>query len=293
MLKKMFFGLVYLTGRFSRGGGITILSYHSIDDYGTPLSVSPGRFAEQMRVLVGEGCNMYTMSEVGEHLASGKKFAPRALAITFDDGFANLYTEALPVLQRYGLKATVYVITGMVGKTTEWADGSTRLPSLPILNWEQICALQAAGVEIGAHSITHGFMTQYSDKQLGDELREPKIEIEKRVGQPVGAFAYPQGDYDGRVVRAVRQAGYLTATTVDQERATGRSDRLRLPRILVSNNTAPAMMRAFTVASIGPAYGAINLVMKRALGRSQWPRRKPGDVQSSRTVEDKDGASTP
>ena len=63
------------------------------------------------------------MSEVGEYMEGGNTFPRRAVAITFDDGFANLYTHALPVLQRYGLRATVYIITGMVGKTTKWTDG--------------------------------------------------------------------------------------------------------------------------------------------------------------------------
>ena len=246
-----------------------------------------------MVALAGERCVSFTMSEVADYIAGGKKFPPRAVAITFDDGFANLYEHALPVLQRHDLKATVYVITGMVGKTTKWTDGAKSLPSLPILDWEQIAALQAAGVEIGAHSSTHGFMTQYSDMRLREELEMPKHELEERLGQPVGAFAYPQGDYDERVMVAVKRAGYRTATTVDQGQAHANGDPLHLPRILVSNNTTPAMMRAFTVPSIGPAYSVINFVIKRVLGRSNWPRRKPGDVQSTGTLEPQNGTETP
>jgi peptidoglycan/xylan/chitin deacetylase (PgdA/CDA1 family) len=289
MLKKTLFGLVYQTGRFWRDGGITILSYHSIDEHGTPLSVSPRLFAEQMRVLAGEGCVTLTMDDVAGHMASGTKFPPRAVAITFDDGFANLYTHALPALKRHELKATVYVITGMVGKVTRWTDGSMLLPSLPILNWTQLAELRDAGIEIGAHSITHGFMTRYPDPQLHNELGAPKAELEQRLGQAVGAFAYPQGDYDARVVRAVKQAGYLTAVTVDQGRAVVDGDPLRLPRLLMSNNTTPATMRAFVVPAIGPAYSLINLVMRHVLGRKQWPRRKPGEVNSTGTLESRDG----
>ncbi len=242
--------------------------------------------------MAGEGCVSFTMSEVAEYIAGGKKFPPRAVAITFDDGFANLYTHALPVLQRYGLKATVYVITGMVGKTTKWTDGAKSLPSLPILDWAQIAALRATGVEIGTHSVTHGFMTQYSDARLQEELEAPNNELEARFGQPVGAFAYPQGDYDERVVEAVKRAGYRTATTVDQGRAHLNGDLLRLPRILVSDNTTPAMMRAFVVPTIGPTYTLLNFVIKRVLGHKNWPRRKPGDVQSSGTLEAENGTDT-
>ena len=136
-------------------------------------------------------------------------------------------------------------------------------------------------------------MTQYSDARLREELERPKKELAERLGQPVGAFAYPQGDYDERVVEAAKRAGYRTATTVDQGRAHANSDPLRLPRILVSNNTTPAMIRAFVVPTMGPTYSLINFVIKRMLGRKNWPRRKPGDVQSSGTLEAENGADTP
>jgi hypothetical protein len=76
---------------------------------------------------------------------------------------------------------------------------------------------------------------------------------------------------------------------VDQGRAAVNGDPLRLPRLLVSNNTTPATMRAFVVPAIGPAYSLINLVMRHVLGRKQWPRRKPGEVNSTGTLESRDG----
>ena len=274
----------YLAGKPLRGGGITILSYHSLDDLGTPLSVSPGLFAEQMSALSELGCRTFTMSQVAERLASRRPFPSRAVAITFDDGFANFAEAGAPILQRYGFTATVYIITGMVGRTTQWTDRGRPLPSLPILRWGEIEQLHAQGVEIGAHSATHGFLTQYSPPALQNELVAPRRQLDERLGTPTHSFAYPQGDYDDRVVRAVRDAGYATAATVDQGRAGRQSDPLRLPRLLVSNNTTPHVMRAFAVPSIGPAYVAINLVLKGLLRRKRWPRRTPGEVQSTDTL---------
>jgi peptidoglycan/xylan/chitin deacetylase (PgdA/CDA1 family) len=279
-LLRAFYRATYLVGAPFRGGGITILSYHSLDDYGMPLSVSPRLFAAQMVTLKSEGCAALTMSQVAGHLQTREPFPKRAVAITFDDGFASFADVALPVLARYDLKATIYVITGMVGRRSLWTDGSTPLPSLPMLTWPQIDDLHRAGIEVGAHTITHGFLTQYSDKQLEDELQIPKAILEERLGSEVGAFAYPQGDYDSRVVQATRRAGYRTATTVDQGRVGLRDDPLLLPRLLVSDNVTPSVMRAFTVPSIGPAYRLINLVIRRAMGRKAWPRRQPGDVDS-------------
>ncbi|MDQ5823234.1 MAG: polysaccharide deacetylase family protein [Chloroflexota bacterium] len=275
---------IYFAGKPLPGGGITILSYHSLDDLGTPLSVSPRLFQAQMSALAGLGCRTFTMSQAAEHLSSRRPFPPRAVAITFDDGFANFADVGLPTLQRYGFSSTVYVITGMVGRMTRWTDGPRALPSLPILTWEQIEQLHAQGVEIGTHTATHGFLTQYSPSALEHELTAPRKLLEERLGTPVRSFAYPQGDYDGRVVRAVRAAGYATATTVDQGRAGPGSDPLRLPRLLVSNNTTPEIMKAFVVPTIGPAYVAINLVVRGLLRRKRWPRRKPGEVQSTDTL---------
>lgn len=278
------YGAVYFAGKPLPGGGITILSYHSLDDLGTPLSVSPRLFQAQMSALAELGCRTLTMTQVAEHLSSRRPFPRRAVAITFDDGFANFADVGLPTLQRHGFSSTVYVITGMVGRATQWTDGPRALPSLPILTWEQIEHLHARGVEIGAHTATHGFLTQYSPSALEHELTAPRKLLEERLGAPVRSFAYPQGDYDERVVRAARAAGYATATTVDQGRAGPGSDPLRLPRLLVSNNTTPRIMKAFVVPTIGPAYVAINLVVKGLLRRKRWPRRMPGEVQSTDTL---------
>jgi peptidoglycan/xylan/chitin deacetylase (PgdA/CDA1 family) len=275
---------IYLAGKPLRDGGITILSYHSLDHLDTPLSVSPGLFAAQMSALSQLGCRTFTMSQVADRLSLRRPFPPRALAITFDDGFANFAEEGAPILQRYGFAATVYVITGMVGRTTQWTDRGRPLPSLPILAWEQIAQLHAQGVEIGAHSATHGFLTQYSPPALQNELVAPRRLLEERLGTVIPSFAYPQGDYDDRVVRAVREAGYATATTVDQGRARQQSDPLRLPRLLVSNNTTPRVIQAFAMPSVGPAYVAIILVFRGLMRRKRWPRRIPGEVQSTDTL---------
>lgn len=275
---------IYLAGSRSDDGGITILSYHSLDDLGTPLSVPPLLFEAQMAVLAREGCPTFTVSEVAAHLSEQRPFPRRAMAITFDDGFANFATQGAPILASYGLKATVYVITGMVGRMTRWTDGNKPLPSLPTLTWSQIEQLAQSGIEIGAHTVHHHFLTTYGAPQLRDELAQCRDTLESRLGRPVRSFAYPQGDYNRLVVSVTRQAGFTTATTVDQGRATLRSDPFRLPRLLVSGNTSPVVMRAFTSPAIGPAYRAINFAFRRVLRKRLWPRRSPGEVQSFESV---------
>jgi peptidoglycan/xylan/chitin deacetylase (PgdA/CDA1 family) len=288
---QAFFRFVYIAGRAYRDGGITILSYHSIDNHGTPLSVSPRHFAAQMKTVANEGCPTFTMSDVAKHLSQSRPFPPRAVAVTFDDGFASVVGEAVPMLRHLGIKATVFIITGMVGRRTDWTDRGQTLPSLPLLTWEQIEGLRDAGIEIGAHSITHGFLTQYADAELQEELEGPKSLLQERLGVPAAVLAYPQGDYDIRVVRAADAAGYYAAVTVDQGRATLRNNPLALPRLLVSDNTALPTFRAFTVPSVGPAYRLINLIVRGAMGRKKWPRRQPGEVDSTGSLPLESGAS--
>jgi peptidoglycan/xylan/chitin deacetylase (PgdA/CDA1 family) len=283
-LKAAFFGAVYMARKLARPGGISILSYHSLDEHATPLSVPPRLFETHMETIAAMRCPTFTMAQVAAHLTARRPFPPRAIAITFDDGFENVASVAAPIMARYGLRGTVYVITGMVGRTTRWTDGEVELPPVPLLTWAQIKALQAGGWEIGAHSITHGFLTQCSQAGLRRELRESKATVEERLDTQVAAFAYPQGDYDRRVMAETCLAGYTTATTVDQGRAGLNDDPFRLPRLLVSGNTTPAAMRAFTSPTIGPAYKLINFTIKRIMGNKRWPRRRPGEVQSSRTL---------
>ncbi len=276
---------MYLAGHRAPGDGVTILSYHSIDDYGTPLSVSPSLFRAQMGALANEGCVTLTMSEVSNHLLTQRPFPRGAMAITFDDGFENVLISAAPIMQDYGFAATVYIITGMVGRTTQWTDRGAPLPEVRLLSWSQIGALKVQGFEIGAHSVTHGFLSQYSPDDLRRELMEPFDTLYREIGSRPLSFAYPQGDYSHRVVASVREAGYTTAVTVNQGRATPRSDPFTLPRILVSGNTTPSMMRAFSTPATGPAYLLINFVIKRLLGHKRWPRRAPGEIDSTQSVE--------
>ena len=283
-IKAVLYPLVYRAGRERHDGGITVLSYHSVDECGTGISVSPRRFAAQMATLAAEGCPSFTMSQVAEYLAAGRPFPPRAVAVTFDDGFADVRTVAAPIMARYGVTGTVYVIAGMIGRVINWTEHGAPLPPLPILTWDQIRALTEQGIEIGAHSITHGFLTRYPPDKLRRELGEPRAVLEQTLGRPVVSFAYPQGDYNPAVVAATRAAGYTNATTIDQGRVTGGTDPFLLPRLHVGENTTPAVLRAFTVPTIGPAYMLINGVIRGVLGRERWPRPYPADIQSSETV---------
>jgi peptidoglycan/xylan/chitin deacetylase (PgdA/CDA1 family) len=283
-LMRLAYQAIYATGARLHDGGITILSYHSLDDHGTGISVPPRLFAAQMATLAALRCPTVTMSQVAEYLAARRPLPPRAVAITFDDGFASVGEVGGPILARHDLRATMYIITGMVGRVSRWTAHGAALPSLPLLTWDEIRALAAQGVEIGAHTVSHGFLTQYDPARLRHELEEPRAVLERELGAPVVSFAYPQGDYNAAVVAATRRAGYTTAVTIDQGRAGLQDDPFRLRRLHVGGNTTPAVLRAFIVPTIGPAYRIINAVIRGLLGRKTWPRPSPDAIDSTGTV---------
>jgi O-antigen biosynthesis protein len=272
---------IYHAGKHLRDRGVTILSYHSIDDHETDLSVPPRLFRRHMEILAREGCSALTMKQVAAHLREKKPFPPRSVAISFDDGFSSVAAHAAPAMARYGLVGTVYVITGMVGRATRWRAFGRELPAERMLAWPQICDLASSGWEIGAHTVRHSFLTRCSPGDLHSELVDSRAALEDVLGGEVRAFAYPQGDYNGRVVAATRAAGYTSAVTVDQGRAGLNNDPFTLPRLFAGRNTSPTVFRAFTVPAIGPAYRVINWVVRDLGRRRTWPRPNPSQVDST------------
>lgn len=208
---------------------IPILMYHYVrtvtdptDTIGIGLSVTPAQFAAQMQYLADAGYTTLTMGEVRAILAGELALPERPIALTFDDGYRDFYTAAWPVLKRHNFKATNYVIADFIG----WD---------AYLTWPMIKELDASGlVEIGSHTRTHGDLRGMTKERRWNEIAGSKAILEEGLGRPVTAFCYPAGKYNPEVVAAVRQAGYLTATTVEYGTRQNLEWNLELPRIRVN-----------------------------------------------------------
>lgn len=217
---------------------IPILMYHHIAPVPPSLRalrglyVTPTAFARQMRLLRLLGFRGLSMSQAAPYLrgeASG-----RVAVITLDDGYVDNLEHALPVLHRFGFGATCYMVSACSGRYNHWDAERTGVRE-PLMSAEQLRRWHGAGMEVGAHTRSHVHLTQCSDSALRDEVAGSRAELEDILGAAVPQFCYPYGDHDDRVVEAVRDAGYEAATTTRRGRARGGSDRLRLPRIPVSN----------------------------------------------------------
>src|SRR5579859_480467 len=116
----------------------------------------------------------------------------RPVVLTFDDGFADFYTEALPILKRYAFPATLYVATAFINGTSRWLQREGEM-ARPMLTWEQLSEISASGIECGGHSHSHPQLDTLSQAEAYREIAQSKSLLEHHLGQNVSSFAYPFG----------------------------------------------------------------------------------------------------
>jgi peptidoglycan/xylan/chitin deacetylase (PgdA/CDA1 family) len=211
---------------------VIVLCYHAVSPtWDAALSTTPQRFERQVAMLVERGYRGATFTE-----AVDAPRGERVLAVTFDDAYRSVEELARPILDRYGLTATVFAPTDQIG-----VDGPLRWPGidrwiggpheheLTPMSWAELRALAGHGWEIGSHTGSHPHLTQIDDVSLESELTRSKAACERELGAPCTSLAYPYGDVDARVVDATARSGYAVAAALP-----GRlhaEERLRWPRI--------------------------------------------------------------
>jgi peptidoglycan/xylan/chitin deacetylase (PgdA/CDA1 family) len=179
-----------------------ILTYHSVGRRPHEMNVTPEAFQEQMTWLAENSAPV--------SLSSAAMGQP-GVAVTFDDGYLDNLMEAAPILQEYRIPATVFIVAGKVGAFLDHdiPDDSARL-----MTWDQIRELEAMGVAIGGHSVSHPRLSTLPESAQRKEIVGCAQLLEERLGHSVEAFAYPYGsatDYDTRCIQLVEDAGYLYA----------------------------------------------------------------------------------
>ncbi|MBT9591243.1 MAG: polysaccharide deacetylase family protein [Thiobacillus sp.] len=216
------------------------LMYHSVQpgrnkpDW--PWAVSKQQFSEQLDVLAAEG---YVTPTISELFTRSQSWPERTALITFDDGYAD-NLDACAELQRRGMRATWYVVSGSVGKAPQWPDDGR--PSGRMLNPSELCEMQAAGMEIGSHTVNHVRLTDVDDVRLMQELTDSKAALEAILGKAVTSFAYPYGAWDARCAVAAQQAGYTSACTTQTGWALRDNTPFQLRRLTVFNTDTASML---------------------------------------------------
>lgn len=203
-----------------------ILTWHSVDPSGSPISVPRRLFERQVDWLAAGRVRVVTVPEL-----AGLDDDVNAVALTFDDGFANFATEAMPVLHERGLPATLFVVTDHAGGDNCW--GGRReagIPILPLLDWDALARLRELGVVLGAHSQSHPKLPALSSEALQAEMAGSASVMEARLGDRPQVFAYPYGAVDARVAAAAALS-FRWACTTDFRPLRGHEAPLLLPRL--------------------------------------------------------------
>jgi biofilm PGA synthesis lipoprotein PgaB len=183
---------------------IPVIMYHDVvPRKDVWFDLTTREFERQMHAIKDAGATVVPLSDVVEHLKTGKPLPPKAIALTFDDNTLGIYEHAFPIMQRFGYHSTQFVHTAKVGVKTE-KDHCT---------WNQLREMQDTGlVEIGSHTISHPpDLRALTPDQARAELTESKATIEAEMGQPCRYFAYTEGNGDETTAQMVADAGYESA----------------------------------------------------------------------------------
>ncbi len=203
-----------------------ILTYHSIDPSGSPISIDAAAFERHVEFLSSGRVRVLPLEEL---LASND--ARDAVALTFDDGFVNFEQLAWPALRAHGLTATLFVPTRRTGGDNRWTGhDEPGIPALPLLDWDALGRLHEQGLSIGSHSRTHAWLTRVDAGQLRDEVEGAQTDLRERLGVRSTVFCYPYGDFDARVERAVAEH-YRWACTTEFAPLLSSDAPHRLPRL--------------------------------------------------------------
>lgn len=188
-----------------------VLMYHAVGyaaDDPFALYVTPERFAAQLSVLARLGLRGVSLAELGD--ATERGVADGLVGITFDDGYRDVLTHALPALRRHGFGATFYAVSGLLSGVNVWDPPPRRALMTP----DDLRELAAQGYEIGSHSASHPRLAGLASAALRREVAGSRLALAEVLTEPPRTFCYPYGSVDAPAVRAVADAGYAYACAV-------------------------------------------------------------------------------
>ena len=213
MTKKLLAAIIFLLAitagvkaqnvdEIAAGPKILVLNYHQVRNVFTSLSMPLNLFDEQMSYLVQNGYTSITPDELYKGLTGEISLPEKPVLITFDDGYADNYENAFPILEYYGLKATIFVIPAFVGRNSNY------------LTWDQIREMEQGGITIQSHTLNHRKLEELPDDEIRSELLNSKLVLEENLGHAVDFLAYPTGTYNLHIAGIAQDCGYKGAFTI-------------------------------------------------------------------------------
>lgn len=215
-------------------GGVPVLNYHQINDRDhNALTLSTPEFEAQMKYLAENGYHTITADELADHLENGAALPEKPILLTFDDGYIDNYENAYPILKKYNLKGSIFIITDYLNVYPNY------------LTWEIAREMQDSGViDIQCHTMTHVALSSLnSAEELQHEAVDSKKAIETHLEKRVTSIAYPCGAYNDEVQSVVKEAGYRTAFTVNYGLDNRGDDQYALDRIPIFGSNSHSFLR--------------------------------------------------
>jgi peptidoglycan/xylan/chitin deacetylase (PgdA/CDA1 family) len=232
-----------------------IVTYHAVVGPYSPVCCPPEQLHADLAACRDAGYGFVSLDDVARWLAREIALPARSLAVTFDDGYANVVSAGLPILQRLAVPATVYVIGARIGLDNQWPGQWTSIPAMPLATRDQLRELTAAGITIGSHTWTHARLPGVDAATLAREVSESADRLEQLIDAPVRHFAYPYGDHGPREVEAAK-ARYATAVSTVARAVTSASDAHDLPRLDCHDLHLAAKLGALPPPLVGPYLAA-------------------------------------
>jgi len=184
------------------GSKILVLNYHQVANGSSYLAVPISDFDAQMKFLADSGCVTITPDELYAGLNGEIELPPKPVLITFDDGYIDNYTNAFPILKKYNLRATIFIIPAFTSVYPNY------------MTWEQLKELEANGITIESHTLTHPKLEELPDDEIRNELLNSKTMLEEQLGHPIEFLAYPTGTYNLHIAGIAQDLGYKGAFTI-------------------------------------------------------------------------------
>ena len=203
---------------------IPIVSYHSINNENCPISLNLEEFEKQLVFFKKNNFQSIHCNEI-------KNTSKKQFIITFDDGYKDLITNALPLLKKYNFKATCLIISNLIGKRNIWDEFNENIKDKELMNLSDINYWLKNGMKIGSHSKNHKKLTKLDDKEKIDEIINSKNELESLTGTTIDSFCYPYGLYNENVVNIVKEKYDFAFTTNRSRFNTNKHNKYLLPRI--------------------------------------------------------------
>jgi peptidoglycan/xylan/chitin deacetylase (PgdA/CDA1 family) len=206
---------------------IPVIMYHSINNTNedTDLFVTPKEFERQIAFLRKNGYNIASVGKIALYMSGKERMPAKTIAVTIDDGFYSTYRYAWPVLKKYEIPATIFVITGKIGEPG-W------------LGWKELKEMSESGfVTIGAHTISHGWLPTMDEVKVRHEIEGSKKALESGLGKRIDYFCYPLGGFNERVKKMVEEGGYKCAVATNPPKGSPNNDIYAIKRIKISRRS--------------------------------------------------------